>query len=154
MKKTWFGSCVLFLCSLLCWAEVPVNEITRQKVLSAEGWQASYDVYSVDPAKIEILKSKMDAHLRVDIYFGLWCPDSQRNVPAFLKMLDLAGVTVPVHLYSAQRKPVASIKYYSDQYRVEKVPTFIFYRNNVEIGRIIENPSASMLEDTTAIISK
>jgi hypothetical protein len=154
MKKAWFVACVWGLISLFCLADVPVNEITRQKVLKDEEWQASYDSYKPDPAKIEELKSKLGSDLNIDIYLGLWCADSKNNVPAFLKMLDAAGVSVPVRFFNAQRKPVKTIQYFSDKYRIEKVPTFIFYRGNVEAGRIIENPTVNLVEDSIAILSK
>jgi hypothetical protein len=37
---------------------------------------------------------------------------------------------------------------------VEKVPTFIFYRSDREIGRIVENPKTGLLEDTIEILSR
>jgi hypothetical protein len=154
MKKVWFVAGVTVLVSLLCLADVPVNEITRQKVLNNEEWQASYDAYKPDPAKTEELKSKLGSELNIDIYLGLWCADSKNNVPAFLKMLDVAGASVPVRFFNVQRKPVKTIQYFSDKYRIEKVPTFIFYRGNVEAGRIIENPTVSLIEDSIAILSK
>jgi hypothetical protein len=154
MKKVLFVAGVLVLVSLLCLADVPVNEITRQKVLSDEEWQASYDSYKPDPAKTEELKSKLGSDLNIDIFLGLWCSDSKNNVPAFLKMLDRTGTSVPVRFFNVQRKPVKTIKYFSDKYRIEKVPTIIFYKGNVEAGRIIENPTASLVEDSIAILSK
>ena len=154
MKRVLFVAGVLVLVSLLCLADVPVNEITRQKVLSDEEWQASYDSYKPDPAKIEELKSKLGSDVNIDIYLGLWCSDSKNNVPAFLKMLDRTRASVPVRFFNVQRKPVKTIKYFSDKYRIEKVPTIIFYKGNVEAGRIIENPTAGLVEDSIAILSK
>jgi hypothetical protein len=75
-------------------------------------------------------------------------------VPPFIKILDAAGVSVPVRFLSVQRKPVKSIRYYSDEFQVERVPTFIFYRGGTEIGRIVENPDAGLIEDMLAILSK
>ena len=139
---------------MFCWADVPVNEITRQKILASEEWQAKYDSYKPDPARVEMLKSKVGENLRIDIYLGLWCSDSRNNVPAFIKILDAAGVAVPVKFFNVQRKPVKTIKYFSDKYQIEKVPTFIFYSGDKEIGRIIENPTVDLVEDSIAILSK
>jgi hypothetical protein len=35
---------------------------------------------------------------------------------------------------------------------VEKIPTFIFYANEFEMGRIVENPKNSILQDIMIIV--
>jgi hypothetical protein len=144
----------LLLVSFFCLADVPVNEIGRGRVLSAAEWQANYDSYKPDPVQIGNVKSKLGSKLRIDIYLGLWCSDSLNNVPPFLKILDAVDAPVPVRFFNVQRKPVKTIQYFSDKFRVERVPTFIFYRGETEIGRIVENPKASLIEDMIAILSK
>ncbi len=37
---------------------------------------------------------------------------------------------------------------------IERVPTFIFYKNNIEAGRIIENPVTSLEQDMVNILTK
>jgi hypothetical protein len=151
MKTRLALACVL-LVSFICIADVPVNEITRQRVLSSPEWQGNYDAFKPDPARIETLKSKIGENLRIDIYLGLWCSDSRNNVPPFLKILDAAGSSVPVRFFNVQRKPVKTIKYFSDKFQVERVPTFIFYRGDNEIGRIVENPKAGLIDDMMALL--
>ncbi len=143
----------LWLISILCFADVPATEIRREKVLSDPEWQQKYDSYAPDSEKISILKSRLREDLRIDVYLGLWCPDSRNNVPPFLKIIDAAGVRVPVRFFSVPRKPVKTIKYYVDAFQVERIPTFIFYQKDKEIGRIVENPKASLEEDALAILS-
>jgi hypothetical protein len=145
----------LFLISLLCMADVPSNEISRQKVLSAgPEWQEKYDTYTPNPERIKSLKDMLGENLRIDIYLGLWCPDSRNNVPPFLKMLDATGMPAPLRLFRVERKPVKSIQYFVDKLQVERVPTFIFYRGGTEIGRIVENPKIDLVEDTISILAK
>jgi hypothetical protein len=154
MKRVLITACVFCFAASICWSEVPVNEIKKQKVLASEEWQAKYDAYKPDPARIETLKSRLGANLRIDIYLGLWCPDSMNNVPPFIRILEAVGTNVPVRYLRVERKPVKTIKYFSDKYQIERVPTFVFYRGETEIGRIIENPTADLLDDTIAILSK
>jgi hypothetical protein len=144
----------LLLASFFCLADVPVNEIGRERILAAAEWQANYEAFMPDPVQIGNVKSKIGSSLRIDIYLGLWCSDSRNNVPPFLKILDAIGVPVTVRFFNVQRKPVKTIQYFSDKFRVERVPTFIFYRGKAEIGRIVENPKASLIEDMIAILSK
>jgi len=37
---------------------------------------------------------------------------------------------------------------------IQRVPTFIIYKNNVEAGRIIENPLTSLEQDILNILTK
>jgi hypothetical protein len=146
---------VLLGVSLLCVADVPVNEISKQKVLSrGPEWQEKYDGYTPNPEHIKALKDLLGEGLRIDIYLGLWCPDSENNVPPFLKILDATGMQVSVRLFRVERKPVKSIKYFVDKLQVERVPTFIFYRGDTEIGRIVENPKTGLAEDMISILAK
>jgi hypothetical protein len=153
MKISLVVASAVLLVSFFCLADVPVNEIGREKVLSAAEWQENYDAYKPDPGQIENVKSKLGSKLRIDIYLGLWCSDSRNNVPPFIKILDATSVAIPVRFLNAQRKPVKTIQYFSDKFRIERVPTFVFYRDDVEIGRIVENPKVSLIEDMIAILS-
>jgi hypothetical protein len=37
---------------------------------------------------------------------------------------------------------------------IQRVPTFIFYKNNIEAGRIIENPATSLEQDIVNILTR
>ncbi len=144
----------LLLISFLCMADVPVNEVNRDKILNAgPEWKGKYDACKPDPDRIEALKSRL-GNVRIDVYLGLWCPDSRNHVPPFIKIMDATDLYVPIRFFNVQRKPGKGIRYYSDKFEVEKVPTFIFYRGDREIGRIVENPKAGLLEDTIKILSE
>ena len=124
------------------------EEITRAKILAAgPEWQQKYDLYEPDAEMIGALKAKVGADVKVDVYLGLWCPDSRNNVPQFIKILDRLGVALPVRYFDLPRKSGKDVRYFIDELKVEKVPTFIFYRGDQEIGRIVENPETGMLED-------
>ena len=92
--------------------------------------------------------------MKIDVYLGLWCPDSRNNLPPFLKILDRVGVAVPVRYVNVPRKTSRDVKYYVEEMQVERVPSFIFYRDGKEIGRIVENPKAGMIEDMMDIVFK
>ena len=155
MRYLSFSAITFFLISLVCTAEVPFKEITRDQILSASSeWQKNYDGFQPARESIEALKSKLGSGLRIEVYLGLWCPDSLNNVPPFLKILDQLGAPVPVRYFSVHRKPVKGIRYFVDKSRVEKVPTFILFRGDREIGRIVENPKIGLPEDMLAIIGQ
>ena len=154
MKYPFFAIAYL-LFSLICIAEVPMKEINRDQILSAgPEWQQIYDKFRPESDLIGALRAKLGNDLKVDVYLGLWCPDSRNNVPLFLKTIDQTGIVVPVRYLGVQRKASGNIRYYVDKVQVERVPTFIFYRGEKEIGRIVENPKIGMCEDMLEILSK
>ena len=48
-----------------------------------------------------------------------------------------------------KNEPITTI----NEFNLEFTPTFIFFRNGEEIGRIVEKPNQSLLEDFKLIIS-
>lgn len=149
------GVAFFLLLPLICVPDVPIAEIGRDEGFSAgPGWKENYDAFQPRPESIQKLKSMLGKDLRVDIYLGLWCPDSRDNVPPFLKILDGFDVPVPTRYFSVQRKQGKNVRYYFEQAKVERVPTFIFFRGGREIGRIVEHPEKGLTEDTIAILSQ
>jgi ribosomal protein L30E len=70
-----------------------------------------------------------------------------------MKIIDVVrNPNVVVNYYNVKRKASKDVKYYAADLKVERVPTFIFYRDGKEIGRIVENPQKSLVEDFLEII--
>jgi hypothetical protein len=123
-------------------------------LIDGEEWQNVYIQSEVDEGLVEAMAYKIE-NLRIDVYFAFWCGDSKNNVPPFLKIIsgiERFNVNIPVNYYSVERKPNKETKYYVEEFKVERVPTFIFYKNDKEIGRITENPKRSVIEDMIEII--
>jgi len=131
-----------------------IEKIDKDKILAtSQEWKDNYLNYRVDNSFLETLKAKIGENLKIDVYLGTWCPDSLNNVPKFIKIIDAAAAdNLPVNYYNVERKPSKEVKYFVEELKVERVPTFIFYRDGKEIGRIVENPKNSLLEDFLEII--
>jgi hypothetical protein len=133
------------------------EKIEKGKILTDnEEWQEIYEEFTVDESMVEAAAAKIGDNLTIDVYLGLWCGDSKNNVPPFLKIIEkideISDQKMTVHYYTVERKPSKKIKYFVEELKVERVPTFIFYRDGKEIGRIIENPKNSLIEDFLEII--
>jgi len=157
MKHNYFiliiASAVVFVFSLVLSGGEKPAKIDKDNILkTGNEWMLSYDRYVPDLELLEALKGKMGHSLRIDVYLGLWCPDSLNHVPKFIKIMDRLETDVPVNYYTVQRKASKDIKYFVEDLKVERVPTFIFYRDGKEIGRIVENPQNSLLEDFLEIV--
>jgi hypothetical protein len=127
------------------------EEVTKEKMLAASQWQEKYQNCVPSPDLLAAVRTKLDKVTFV-VYLGLWCSDSRNNVPQFLKILDALETPIPARYLSVPRKPNSDVKFYDEDLKVERVPTFIVYRNGTEIGRIIENPKTGMLEDLADIV--
>ncbi|HEX7503211.1 MAG TPA: thioredoxin family protein [Acidobacteriota bacterium] len=140
---------IMLFVSGVAWGQKPVN---KADILLNPEWKKIYDAYKPDAELIANLKNRAP-ELKADVYFGYWCDDSKNNVPVFLKILDTLNVPeFKVNFYEVEKKATADQKYYVEDKLVEKVPTFIFYANDFEMGRIVENPKNSILQDMMIIV--
>lgn len=126
--------------------------VDKTDILLTPGWKQIYDSYTPDEAQIAGLREKTTA-LRIDVYFGYWCDDSKNNVPLFLKIIDSLNVPeLQVNFIALEKKQKTGQKYYVEDMLVEKVPTFIFFLNDSEMGRIVENPRNTILQDMMLMV--
>ncbi len=131
-----------------------METITRDQILSTgEDWQKSYEGYEVDEELLKKIKNALDEGYRIDVYLGLWCKDSVNNVPKFIKIIDTLDMEkLRVNYFTVERSDKQDAQYFVPEFEIERVPTFIFYCDDIEIGRIIENPEKSMIEDFLDIL--
>jgi hypothetical protein len=147
-----FTSVSLLLLAAL--ATTGAEKSSREKVLGYEKeWQDKYDQYNPDQDLLGVLKDAFGADVRVDVYLGLWCPDSRAHVPVFIRIMDELKLPSSARYYESPRKSGPDQKYYFEEVKVERVPTFIVYRGEKEVGRIVEHPQTTLLEDMIQILS-
>lgn len=100
--------------------------------------------YTPQQADVSYLKS-ITSPIQIEVFLGTWCPHCKVLVPKFMKSIDLAAnpnlrvsyVAVP---RGFDTYPAARAK------SVTGIPTFIFYRNGSEFGRIPGEPTQGSIE--------
>jgi thiol-disulfide isomerase/thioredoxin len=112
-----------------------------------------FDDYEVKTDALNKLLDISKEDLSIKIVMGIWCPDSRREVPRFMRVLDawkfpVAKVTF-IGVDDAKLSPVGEYV----KLDIKRVPTFIIYKNNIEAGRIIENPATSLEQDMVNILT-
>jgi len=111
-----------------------------------------YDDYLVNKDAINSLSEIGKDGLSIKIVMGTWCPDSRREVPRFMKVLDAwnfpAGSLTFIGVDNGKLSPIGGY----EALEIHRVPTFIIYKNNIEAGRIIENPETSLEQDMVKIL--
>ncbi len=114
-------------------------------------FKSQYDVYKPSEKIIKKLSDKLN-DIEITIVLGTWCSDSQREVPRFYKVLKDAGYNTKRVKVIAVNKNKEAIVVDIKKMDIVKVPTFIIYKNDVEIGRIIETPNKSLEKDFWNIV--
>lgn len=119
-------------------------------------YNAGYEGYLPDNSVVRsFIKKELD-NVSIKIFFGTWCGDSKREVPRFLKLLSAIGFPeIRVQLIAVGGGD--SLTKQSPQHEeaglgIFRLPTFIVYRNGVEINRINEFPVFSLEKDLLAIL--
>lgn len=99
----------------------------------------------------DLLRYKIYSY-SITIILGTWCGDSKEQVPKFFKILDeLDYNTNCIEIICVDRKKTAGIDI--SKLKVERVPTFIFFMEGIEKGRITETPSLTLEEDIYNILN-
>lgn len=131
-----------------------IGEIDRASLDNADyPWYETEEGYhTVNTAVVDDFKSDLKDY-DIEIYMGTWCSDSQREVPAFYKIMDAAGYPenrIRMYALDRSKNTPSGIE---DKNSVAYVPTFIFYKNGIEAGRIVESPINSLEEDIRDIVN-
>jgi thiol-disulfide isomerase/thioredoxin len=127
------------------------NKTGLEKDIYGVYFKSQYDIYKPADTYVKKLETKLN-DVEITIVLGTWCSDSQREVPRFYKVINEAGYNDKRVKVIAVDKAKEAIVVDIKDLNIEKVPTFIIYRDNVEIGRIIETPKKSLEKDLWKII--
>lgn len=135
--------------------------ISTQDSLTVEPFgkwfNTNYDSYHPNAATIGTLKKQSVEAISIKVFFGTWCGDSKREVPRFLKLLSVISFPEKkVHLIgvgNGDSLVKQSPGHEEAGLGIFRVPTFIIYKNGVEINRINEFPVFSLEKDFLAILT-
>lgn len=137
-------------------APMLVGSITRTLLTEGtfgEWFNKSYDIHKLDQRSLDKVTRDF-SNLNITIVLGTWCGDSKEFVPPFLKILDTLSFpesNLRLICVDRQRQGIADEVKDLD---IKLVPTFIFYRDGTEIGRIIESPKQGLEKDFLKITTE
>ncbi len=117
-------------------------------------WQRNEETYTPQQSILTGLQT-IRKPFQVKVVLATWCPDSRREAPRFFKILQTSGLEkqATVEMWAVDRK-LKTVDSLSERFGIKRVPTFIFFREGKEIGRIVETPQALYLEDDLLSILK
>lgn len=76
------------------------------------------------------------------VLLSSWCHDSEREVPRFLALAPKLPLRVREYVLLDTTRTVPAG--YKAQYGVRATPTFVFFRDGRELGRIVERPTGRL----------
>ena len=109
-----------------------------------------YDTVQVSGEMIELIREAKGGEWLV--FFGTWCSDSWREIPAFLKVADNVGID-SIRFYGLNRSK-KSPQQFEEPFDITLVPTIILLRGGREVGRIEERPVGSIEDDMLFLLMK
>ena len=113
-----------------------------------------YEEYEIDFSTLSEIDTSYFNNIKITMVIGTWCGDSQREVPRFYKILDeLLYDESTLTMICVDRDKLAPVIDFQEM-NISRVPTFIFYKNGAEIGRIIEYPEDTLEKDLLNILSE
>jgi len=154
MKKLFFAVIVvLSLSACNSQSEVPkiaIGSIEKETLLSTyKPFMKHFENVSLTSEQVAEVKAWPDS-ISIDIYFGTWCPDSQREVPILLKALadnsKVAFNLIALDMHKSDPKGLAK------KAKIGFTATFVVLKNNQEIGRVVERPKIDLITDLNQII--
>ncbi len=114
-----------------------------------------YPNYIPNPEIIERINSNLleFGTIRIEIILATWCGDSKDQVPRFFKIIDeILNSKIDVSDIICLDRNKTAPDFDNKKFNIERVPTFIIYNGDKELGRIIETPQKSLEEDFLQII--
>ena len=110
-----------------------------------------YDTVRVEE-NLVVMIAQLSGGVEVLIYYGSWCSDSRREVPRFLRIMEKGGFPGNRIRFYAVDRSKRSPDGLTEKYGIELVPTFLFFRDGKEIGRIVELPKTTLEGDIIEIL--
>jgi thiol-disulfide isomerase/thioredoxin len=129
------------------------GEISAAQLLAEyPSFLAQYESYEPSDEEVAAVASLEGKTLLV--LFGTWCHDSQREVPRLLKTLAASGRdTSDVTLIAVDRskKDPDGI---AVAHALKYTPTIILLDGDKEVGRVVERPQQTLLQDLQLLVEK
>ncbi|MGV6828673.1 MAG: hypothetical protein ACWA45_04680 [Flavobacteriales bacterium] len=135
-----------------------LGKINKEALLKKnynEWFLKGYESYKPNQAILAKIKPLIQ-DFTIKAFMGTWCGDSKKEIPRFYKILDELN-------FPLDRLTLVALSRESNSYKqspggeqegltIHRVPTFIFYKDGIEINRIVESPKNLLEEDILHII--
>lgn len=119
----------------------------------ASWFNSGYENFGPSDEAMETIKENISKY-EITAFMGTWCPDSQREVPKFFKILDEAGYDLSKLTIIGVDRNKSTPENLEEGWELDRVPTFIFTKDGKEVNRFVEYAKESIEEDIAKIVSE
>ena len=81
------------------------------------------------------------------VFFGVWCHDSQREVPRLLKIIESSGVQLNSLKLVAINMEKEVPAEFQQTFKVKYTPTIFVAKDNQVLAKMVERPKQSITKD-------
>jgi thiol-disulfide isomerase/thioredoxin len=132
-----------------------VGHIQKSDFLTSpfKSWfESGYNDYQPNKKVVKKIKKNLKG-VTIISFVGTWCHDSQRVMPRFYKILELADFDFNknskiIGITRGKKTP----DNLQEGYNIKHTPTLIFYKDGKEIGRFVEHARQTLEKDMLAIL--
>ena len=146
-----FNSCNESLNYNLTNGEIDKDYLFNSK--NTKWFPKNYDSYKSDIFLSENNFDNIDNFI-IELYMGITCHDSEREIPRLIKILD--EINFPdnqLNIFLLKRDKTSDYEYEKGK-NITNTPTIIFYKDSIEINRIVEFPIETLERDIYKIINE
>ena len=115
-------------------------------------FEKSYQNYLIDNETTGLISQLINDY-EITIFMGTWCKESQKDLPAFFKIIDQTNFDNKKIELIAMSEEKTTPNNYEKGLEIYNIPTFIFKKNGIEINRIVEFPVETLEKDIYKIVS-
>ena len=105
------------------------------------------------PTQIQMKSIHNIDNYTIELYMGVKCHDSEREVPRLIKILDeIKFSDNKLKIYLLKQNKTSNSEFEIGK-NIINTPTIIFYKESLEINRIVEFPVETLERDIYKIIN-
>lgn len=158
---------VAFSAGCTTYNQEKVNDDNEQILIGKINWDGlsktpysdwfypNYKNYVVDTLALSEINPAIQ-NTSIKLFLGTWCEDSQLQVPQFYKILDHLQYNLDnLYVVALEKSPTGKLtspQGEEAELEITHVPTIIFLKKGVELGRITEYPSKTIEKDMVTIM--
>ena len=129
----------------------PINVSNLRTSPITPWFDEEYDRINTDPNWIKEIKPFIKG-LKIKLFMGTWCEDSQRELPHFFKLLNALEFDQNHLKMYAMSEEKTTPRNFEKDLDIYNIPTIIFFKDGNEINRFVEFPLNSLESDIEKIL--
>jgi thiol-disulfide isomerase/thioredoxin len=130
-----------------------LGSVSATEVLGHDVFLAGYKDTKISAEEMETFGAIV-GDIKLQVLFGTWCHDSQREVPQIIRLAEeVANPNISLSLMAVSRdksSPADAVA----RYQLKYTPTIIVFKSGKEVGRIIEKPEKNWASDIATMLEK